>query len=759
MSELQAHKMDSTDSLIDSKTIADRTKSDVQEAIDELKSLIAIYDPIELLSRVATFVISGPLNEPTDSGGPAKSETNLEYLISLVTAHEYPSEPEFPSPDVVQRTIELLTTIHMAASHHYMFRRRSLNDSREPIESLSDSFRQDKLHVRGDGYWPHLRLTIMDLLQPHDAKLQEVLGFTSHDYQQFMDRTELELQDRLSAEMVTHVRPYVELMKPWYQVENRTSAQSSNPTGWEEFVTGNDEHIVVAKALFDKFGTPSSFVFSPHTPAEHHILDALTCDFGTNNWFHGRKPEDTFWPLTDSRTSARPILRRAGLYYAFHIPKLQREAYTLIGDVLREAAPNYWEHEFLDARDNYLENEVSRLLKKALPDAEVLQSVEYPIAGGGKAEADIVVLCDDVLMVVECKGARLHSATRRGEVTSVEKAMESTIGEGLNQAERFVRELVSRGTFNVTPTQPIGRVSIDASRFQKLFRVNVTLDLMSPAATVLWELEDAGLAPNVARCWSVSLNDLRVIVDILDQPALFVHYLVRRLDVNVLRSIEARDELDYLMHYVKHGLFFRESNAPKEHEYIMLNGFTEELDQYYRRVQGISEKGPKPKVRTGARTQRMLNLLQEKRPEHWIAGCIELLEFDIPVREDLLGKISSQLRQLQKREASYALSFTVNLEAKQGIALASSKKPTLAAELVKGRCVEHCRQNNLDEIWILLAGVPVGGSDIHVLHVTRDSSVSDQTALLLKQLRFETTEYRVIGPTASTSSSAAADID
>ena len=39
-----------------------------------------------------------------------------------------------------------------------------------------------------------------------------------------------------------------------------------------------------------------------------------------------------------------------------------------------------------------------------------------------------------------------------------------------------------------------------------------------------------------------------VIVEILDRPALFLHYLQRRLDLNALRSVDARDELDYLMH-------------------------------------------------------------------------------------------------------------------------------------------------------------------------------------------------------------------
>ncbi len=62
-------------------------RADLNAAIQELRLLISTYDPIVLLGRVTTYIITGNPDEPKDSGGPAKSETNLEYLVSFVAAH------------------------------------------------------------------------------------------------------------------------------------------------------------------------------------------------------------------------------------------------------------------------------------------------------------------------------------------------------------------------------------------------------------------------------------------------------------------------------------------------------------------------------------------------------------------------------------------------------------------------------------------------------------------------------------------------
>lgn len=110
---------------IDWAQIAEHTKSDVEEAISELRVVITNHDPIALVSRVAVFILTSHPEKPKDSDGPQHSETNLEYLISFVTAHPASEARGVPSADTIQRTIQLLTIIQMASSWHYKFKRRT----------------------------------------------------------------------------------------------------------------------------------------------------------------------------------------------------------------------------------------------------------------------------------------------------------------------------------------------------------------------------------------------------------------------------------------------------------------------------------------------------------------------------------------------------------------------------------------------------------------------------------------------------------
>ncbi|MGH8102588.1 MAG: hypothetical protein ACREIW_14935, partial [Chthoniobacterales bacterium] len=629
--------------------------------------------------------------------------------MSLATALDQPLGDRAPSPDDIQEAIDLLTTIHVTASAHHMLREPA-EARNDPLHEIAEQLRADRLHVRGDAYWPHLRRTLSDLLVPHDSMLNETLGFITADFFRLMERTERLIDDRFAEEMRTHIAPYRTLMQPWAsRLRSGQRLAPSDNVAFEEFLKANADAIAPAKRSFDSFGTPGLFVITAESDAEEAILAKLRCSFGDNRLFHGTKAEHSFWPLTDSLTHHKPIIRHGNADYAFLLSYILRGGYTLISELLREADPNYWKQKFLPARDSYLEREAENLLQSALPHATILARAEYKLRGQpGDAEADLVVLCDDFLVVAECKAAALEPASRRGAPRTVRADLGKTIVEAHNQAERLIRELLAQGELELRAKNSSIRTVIRAGDFRWVARVSVTLDLIGPAATSLWMLETGGVLANAEKCWSVNLNDLRAVVDILDSPSVFLHYLIRRMDLNALRSVHARDELDYLMHYVEHGLFFRDANQQKPNEEMMLAGFTIPLDQYYRRVEGLSPYGKKPKARLGRRAKRMLETLEQIRPRHYVSACLQLLEFDIPDREELLGKLPGHLKILREKSAAFGFSLLANHECKRGIALATTRAPESMRDMILGRAIEHCRNESLEELCVVVQGIPLG---------------------------------------------------
>ena len=278
--------------------------------------------------------------------------------------------------------------------------------------------------------------------------------------------------------------------------------------------------------------------------------------------------------------------------------------------------------------------------------------------------------------------------------------------------------------------------TIDSTRFRRVFRINVTLDLINNVSSSLWELGEMGLAADVERCWSVSLNDLRVVVEILDRPVFFVHYLVRRLDLNSLKTVEAGDELEYLMHYVRHGLFFHESNAPKENEHIRLVRYTDDLDRYYSQLQGLIEKAEKPRVPVPPKTLRLLKSLQEQKPKHWMSYSLALMEFEDGIREHLVSREQEHLKQLMLGHSTFGLSSIESRRNGSSLALATSFSPRAVEQIVVGRCLQHCQHKHFEEVWLLIQGVPLGKSEMIVRRVTPDSTISDSARHLLDQLQF-----------------------
>lgn len=718
--------------------IAASAESKVTGAVLSLCELIIARDRLELLARVATFILFSKKGSRPAEEHARKSEVNLEYLCSLATALPASQATTFPSAEEVHNIIDLLTTIHMHATVWYTAHKNLSQPDDEALAELSKSFQVQKLHVRGEGYWQHLRQTWHGLMQPHHKTLQKAVGFSFDDYLSLSDRLEKLIEDRINDEADQKHGPYRKLIQPWI-----AELQSEEPlsAACQHYFEIHRDEAGAARSLVETFGAPASFLVEAQNAAEEFILKTLACEFGENVPFYGTREFHQFWPLNETLTDRKPFVLHEGRYYAFNFSKIGRSAYDVVTGLFQEAESQYWQAQFLPARDRYLEEETARQFRKLLPEARIITCGFYPLKAGGLAEADIVIVMDEVLLIVECKAGAITSAAKRGGTLRVKTDVKKTIAKGLNQAERLIEELGANGELTIQ-NKRADKISLKADEFRWVFRVNVTLDLISSVASNILSLMDIGLVETTERCWSVSLNDLRVVVDILDIPAVFFHYLIRRFDTDQERNVEASDELDYMMYYVRQGLFFRGKNKPTENEHLTIVGYTEDLDQYYRRKQGLIAKGAKPRVVLGAHTERFLELLEKWRPKGWMTAVLQFLEFDPRDREKLLGKIHLQLKRVLREKAPFGLSVIGCTETRTAIGLACAQFPHFTKEAVRARCIQRCKEYEFDSITIILVGIPVVAQAPFIFFVTPDERVPDHAKNLLAQLRFEITESR-----------------
>ena len=189
------------------------------------------------------------------------------------------------------------------------------------------------------------------------------------------------------------------------------------------------------------------------------------------------------------------------------------------------------------------------------------------------------------------------------------------------------------------------RVQLDLSGVKRVFRIVVTLEDLSSVTTVLWQLQDAGMfADREALPWVVGLNELEIIAELVEYPAQFVHFLLRRLRLNELKRVVASDELDWFMNYLRDGLYFEnefaEEDAPDR---IFLDSYTDEVDAYiFAREGRTRDKPTKPRQRQSRKVGELLAyMLRAHAPTD---ALLAFLDINGPAREMLASRIQTLRR-------------------------------------------------------------------------------------------------------------------
>lgn len=626
-------------------------KRGIDAAIAELLDLLQRFDPLELIARYARHHLVVATDKPIDD---SRSESRVEYLISLATSQSYPMEAAYPSPDEIQRCFDLVDSIFVSVSLYYGIQKTQPGRSLETRTDLSAELQMNALHVRGDGYYHHMRKRFEDVIGLHDKFFLENFGFGIREFHRFIDSAEEQMNDRLQADQYSNVRPLQELMTSigrelGVSVEE-IALGKTDPANVAKIRAKYADQIKEAKYKFDRATPADVFRIVPACESDVKLLSAFSCCFGENVDFLAKLPAFKGWPLNPTIFSTRPIIKARGEYYIFHIQFLGRSAFRLFDELARAHDAHYRTRNYLRSRDKYVESESLALIAKALPGCSVYRNLHYESKTGEttvRAEVDGLIIFDDNCLIIEAKAHGLSEAARRGAPSFVEDVALS-IGESYYQATRLNRELELRGSVQLSDEagQPV--VRLVKSDFQKVFCISTTFEALPIVATKLPSVRQLGLIPGRDWPWSISLDDLRVVVEILDRPSLFLHYVIRRVRINDFPKVTAKDELDYLMNYVYQGLFFETDPNYEKCDELLLGDHTRELTRYYQRLQGFGTSGKKPRPRLPGRVKQFLDLMERSRPRHFTTAAIALLEYDAKSRDELLIAIPTQLRRLRE---------------------------------------------------------------------------------------------------------------
>ncbi|PFG36296.1 hypothetical protein ATL41_1013 [Flavimobilis soli] len=261
----------------------------------------------------------------------------------------------------------------------------------------------------------------------------------------------------------------------------------------------------------------------------------------------------------NSPLRSHPLVSRDGLVMTVH-PALISDAVKSAFEVaLREST--HWDA-YAAHRGKYLEGRVSTHFSKLIPGVTAHHGIEYFVplnaaqesgdpAGYTKlVEGDHLFVIHDVAFIVEDKAIPLSDRARTGELNPLRRNLAAAITKGAEQAERMKRRIINDHGLRLRDG-----TWLDLPDIREVHSVVTSLDDMPGVATATATLVAADILTRDNIPWTVSLNDLDLIAQLVDRPAEFLLYVRRRTHPRSTEMFMAVDELDLLLLFFRMGLY------------------------------------------------------------------------------------------------------------------------------------------------------------------------------------------------------------
>ena len=355
----------------------------------------------------------------------------------------------------------------------------------------------------------------------------------------------------------------------------------------------------------------------------------------------------------NSPLHSHPIVSRDDLVMVVHPALIADAVKSAFEDALKDS--KYWDPYALH-RGKYLEDRVASLFARLVPGVTAYHGIEHFVpldeseASGDPSgytklvEGDHLFVLHDVAFIVEDKAIPLSERSRTGEVNPLRRNLAAAITKAAEQASRMKQRIIDdEGLLLRDGTW------IDLSDVREIHSVVTSLDDMPGITTATATLIRANLLALDSIPWTVSLNDLDLIAQLVRRPAEFLLYVRRRTHPRSTEMFMAVDELDLFLLFFRSGLYVEPDPEAVARELpwtgkarpadvrryksqvpAVVTSQTDELDAWYASLHppaGVSVHAVAPKPRmTASPFAPLIDALRERGVFGWLSIGATLLE-------------------------------------------------------------------------------------------------------------------------------------
>jgi hypothetical protein len=495
--------------------------AELQEAFDELAAFVAKYDPIALLSQFTSTFLFVPAEEfQGEASEVPKWERWIEFLAGYLLVRPYPLERVAGVDGSPLERVEKLLEEYFGAIVRHMAPQPEGPTGVSPEARLLQEAKIESLYVRGDAYPHQYYIFARRLYEPHDAWFRARYGFTigeAIELSQAIDRLCSERFNELLRNARLEARRWTEELVARQEVAEADRRGLETRTGcWlhlgqcERWLAFTSEEL-------------SQFAGIPLQTCQD-FLERMSQEFGyRDDSFPNSFTDPAAAPWDYNTLNERPIVRRVDKHWLF-VPSLLRSALfaTFHFDLLRdkEYLPTYER-----ARGKFLEDQTAECLGRVFPRETVLLNPHYP---NGDEMADVVVLHDHKILLVQCKSKALTYAARIGaDFRALRADLQKAVADAFKQASKAKDYLQGNKEAKFVAGGSV--LAIDMTKNNGLYIISMTpMPFQTFAARFANTNAALRLFSGGEYPWSLSLGDLDILTQVLASPAQFLHYLLKR---------------------------------------------------------------------------------------------------------------------------------------------------------------------------------------------------------------------------------------
>ncbi|MFA5545761.1 MAG: hypothetical protein WDA14_08960 [Sphaerochaetaceae bacterium] len=343
-------------------------------------------------------------------------------------------------------------------------------------------------------------------------------------------------------------------------------------------------------------------------------------------------------PRFDNPIKEKPIIKNHSGYFCPNPDNILRYNKEIIENLLR-GDNGLWTR-YLRTKGKTVEVMVVDRLSRILPTAIIGKNLKYRIQDN-QYELDALFCIDSYVLFVEVKSGNLTQAAREGKTNRLKRDIQDIVLDAHDQCSRAYKYYLSMDYVDFYSKNKMITVSRKEQKYAYL--LSISLDNLDIITANIQNITDQSTSPTVI---TMSLYDLSIVTDILNDPSELFLYLDRRQKVIRQGNINAHDEIDLFSTFLSQGLLF---DNYEEYDLIDITDFSKSLDIYY--IKRLDEK-KKPKFYVNPLITKFVEELTQINKPGWLEIVKTLKGFSKQTQLNIASCVIKVLQRSRKRGES-----------------------------------------------------------------------------------------------------------